>query len=67
MLRFEGLLDVLVELLVAAGGFGGVEIAAAGYVAVGSVEVEGGSDDVERREGQELFIEFVSWFDRLSY
>jgi hypothetical protein len=40
MLGAEVLVDVLVELLVGAGGLGRVQIASARNVAVGSVEVE---------------------------
>jgi hypothetical protein len=47
VLGVEVLVDVLVQLLVGAGRFGRVEIASAGYVAVGRVEVEGARDDLE--------------------
>lgn len=40
MLRFERLLDVLVELLVGPGGLGRVEVAAACDLAVWRVKVE---------------------------
>jgi hypothetical protein len=40
MLRLERLLDILVELLVGAGGLGGIEVAAACNVAIGRVEIE---------------------------
>jgi len=53
-LRLKRLGDVLVELLVRTGGLGGVEVTAAGYVAVGGVEVKGRLDDVEGRERKEL-------------
>jgi hypothetical protein len=47
MLRFEGLVDVLVEFLVGTGGFRRVEIAAACDVAVWCVEVQRVGNDVE--------------------
>lgn len=47
VLRFERVLDVLVELLVGACCLCGVEVAVADYVAVGSGEVKGGGYVVE--------------------
>lgn len=54
MLRLERLLNVLVEPFVRAGGFGGVQVAAASYVTIGRVKVERARDDVERRERKKL-------------
>lgn len=54
MLRVEVGVDVLVQLLVGAGGLGCVQVAAAGDVAVGRVEVEGAGDGLEVVDGEVL-------------
>lgn len=54
MLGLEGAVNVLIELLVAAGSLCGVEIAAACDVAVGRVKVEGARDDIKVAKGEEL-------------
>lgn len=48
ILGFELLFYVLVQLLVASGGLGGVKVAAANDVAVGSGEIERLGDGLKR-------------------
>ena len=54
VLRLERLVDVLIQLLVGAGGPRRVEVAAARDVAVGRVEVEGAGDRVQIAVREEL-------------
>lgn len=54
MLGLEGFINVFVELLVGAGGFCRVEVAATGDMAVGRVEVERAGDNVEVAERYKL-------------
>lgn len=65
MLRLERLIDILVEFLIRTGGFGSVEVASAGYVAIRGVKIERARDNVERGKGNELVGSLSATFDQI--